>query len=248
MYGKHFTSMYEGSMVGAGAHVFAVWGYCIANADQELHTVRLNPALLSVILGEPVERIEAAIQYLAAPDSNSVCPDEDGRRLLHTTGFEYLVVTHEQYREIKSSADRRAYMRKYMRDYRKAAKDKSLDGRVNNCKHVNTRKLTSASASDSDFGSDPEYEKLIACAELAPLTKEQWLIIKRKYTAISPAEAVDLIIHEAMCRSGGVADPAAHVNRWYSIAEERHLRQTKTDVRSEREAKARRAAAACTLT
>ena len=30
MYGKHFASMYEGSLYGSGAVVFAVWGYVIA--------------------------------------------------------------------------------------------------------------------------------------------------------------------------------------------------------------------------
>ena len=147
MYGKHFTSMYEGSMVGAGAHVFAVWGYCISNADPELHTVRLNPSLLSVILGEPTERIESAIAYLASPDGDSCCTDENGRRLMNTSGMEYLVVTHEQYRDMKNTHDRREYMRKYMRKYRNAnAKGKS----VNTGKYVKANKLTPASVSASD--------------------------------------------------------------------------------------------------
>ena len=34
-FGKHFVSMYEGSMFGAGLNVFAVWGYVIAHVQQE---------------------------------------------------------------------------------------------------------------------------------------------------------------------------------------------------------------------
>ena len=144
MYGKHFSSMYEGSMIGAGAHVFAVWGYCIANADPDLHTVRLNPKLLAIILGEDEGQIISAIEFLAQADPNSCCPDYDGARLLNTSGFEYLVVSHAQYRDIKNSSDRREYMRKYMREYRGKKPD------VNSCKDVNINKFTSVSVSVSE--------------------------------------------------------------------------------------------------
>ena len=150
MYGKHFSSMYEGSMVGAGAHVFAVWGYCIANADPDLHTVRLNAVVLSVILGEPKERINDAIKYLCAADEDSCCTDAEGRRLINTSGMEYLLVTHEHHRNIKNSVDRREYMRKYMREYRKANKDGDNREDVNICKLVNLRGFTSASVSVSE--------------------------------------------------------------------------------------------------
>ncbi len=64
MYGKHFSSMYEGSMVGAGSHVFAVWGYVISKADPEAHTIDLNPMLISCIIGDSVERVKSAITFL----------------------------------------------------------------------------------------------------------------------------------------------------------------------------------------
>ena len=78
--------MYQGSMVGAGAKVFAVWGYCIANADPESHCVDLNPALLAAVLGESVENIKDAVEYLASPDVNSHNKEHEGRRIIPTTG------------------------------------------------------------------------------------------------------------------------------------------------------------------
>ena len=66
MYGKIFESLYEGSMVGAGPTVFAVWGYCIAKADRG-GIVILNPALLAPIIGTSRVDIERAIEYLEAP-------------------------------------------------------------------------------------------------------------------------------------------------------------------------------------
>ena len=82
MYGKCFSSMYEGSMVGAGPVVFAVWGYCIAKADLD-GTVLLNPDLLAPVIGTSREEIVSAIQFLTQPDEHSKNPEHEGRRLLH---------------------------------------------------------------------------------------------------------------------------------------------------------------------
>ena len=57
MYGKHFASMYEGSLYGSGAVVFAVWGYVIACQvpDREHGSVvTLNARKLADTLGEEV--------------------------------------------------------------------------------------------------------------------------------------------------------------------------------------------------
>jgi hypothetical protein len=152
MYGKWFSTVYEGSMVGAGALTFAVWGYCVAKADPESHIVSLNPTLLSAILGEPVSGIEKTIELLSSPDPKSRCPDHEGRRLLHQGGHDYLVVTHSRYRGMKSEEDRRRYMRQYMREYR--ASDGPVNKKVNRslCK----ANPASASASVSDSGSSLE--------------------------------------------------------------------------------------------
>jgi hypothetical protein len=117
VYGKAFASMYEGSMVGSGPVVFSVWGYCIAKADID-GTVLLNPQLLAPVIGTSRAEIEDAIRFLEAPDEHSKNPDHGGRRLLRQTGHLYFVVSHAIYREMKSNAERREYMRKYMQDRR----------------------------------------------------------------------------------------------------------------------------------
>ncbi len=118
MYGKHFSSTYTGSMVGSGLHVFAVWGYIIANTEKDGH-IELNPAILAAILGCSKKEIEAAIQVLTAPDSNSRSKKADGRRLIQEAAFLYFVPTYSDYREIRDDEDRKNYMREYMREYRK---------------------------------------------------------------------------------------------------------------------------------
>ncbi len=119
MYGKWFDSVYEGSMAGSGPIVLAVWGYCCAKADPEDHTVLLNPSVLVAKIGKITEaEVRSAIEFLLSPDPDSQCKDHEGRRLLHSGGLRYFVVTHERYRGMRSEEDRRHYMRKYMRDYR----------------------------------------------------------------------------------------------------------------------------------
>lgn len=148
MYGKCFSSMYEGSMVGAGPVVFAVWGYCIAKADLD-GTVLLNPDLLAPVIGTSREEIVSAIQFLMKPDAHSKNPEHEGRRLLHQSGHLYFLVSHHIYREFKSNNDRREYMRKYMEEKRK--------GNVNiNKVNKKLTQLTPASASASVSASDSE--------------------------------------------------------------------------------------------
>lgn len=110
MFGKAFSSMYSGSMVGSGAVAFAVWGYVIANArpDRKLGGyVELNPTLLSAIIGEPVARIEEAIHNFCRPDARSRTKTRDGRRLIRQGEFAYQVVNFQKYRDIRNEEARR---------------------------------------------------------------------------------------------------------------------------------------------
>lgn len=127
MYGKHFASMYEGSMVGAGAVTFAVWGYVIATSkpDRELGMiVDLNPKLLAFILGESEKDIRAAIHKLCSPDPESRTKTEDGRRLIKLGQFEYQVVNGAKYRNIMDTDRRREQVRGAMARYRARRKQK----------------------------------------------------------------------------------------------------------------------------
>jgi hypothetical protein len=151
MYGKIFESLYEGSMVGAGPTVFAVWGYCIAKADRG-GIVILNPALLAPIIGTSRVDIERAIEYLERPDPNSKNPDHEGRRLLKMSGFAYFVVSHAVYRGMNNGEDRREYMREYMRKRRGEEAVNSLQSlqKLTKVNPVSVSASASGSASASD--------------------------------------------------------------------------------------------------
>jgi len=77
MYGKIFSDMYEGSMAGAGPSVFALWAYCIAKANPESHTVRLNPITVLPSIGDTQQNFDFALNYLCSPDINTTNKEAD---------------------------------------------------------------------------------------------------------------------------------------------------------------------------
>jgi len=121
MFGKHFASMYTGSMVGKGAVVFAVMGYVIANAEpigEEEMQVELNPILLAMILGEEVKEVQGAIAFLCAPDPNSRTKAEEGRRLVRLGQFDYRLVNGPKYRAIRNEMERKRQNREAQARYK----------------------------------------------------------------------------------------------------------------------------------
>ena len=128
MYGKHFSSTYTGSLVGAGLNVFAVWGYVIANTARGC--VELNPKLLAAILGGTEDEIRAAITCLSKPDPSSRSKEHEGRRLLKEGEFLYAVPTAETYRKIINEDDRREYMRVKQQEHRARVKCQGMSGKM----------------------------------------------------------------------------------------------------------------------
>jgi hypothetical protein len=203
MYGKIFESMYEGSMVGAGPTVFAVWGYCISKADID-GTVLLNPSLLAATIGTHKPEIEAAIEYLNMPDPNSKNPDHEGRRLLHLSGFQYFVVSLSKYRNIKSNTERREYMREYMRK-RRATEEGDVSSLQSLPKLTDATTASAyASSSASPEGESREGGQVPAAPlveRTAPKTFKQWdredlakaVAEANKDGLLTPAEAKDFV-------------------------------------------------------
>ena len=116
MFGKHFESMYEGSMYGAGLHVFAVWGYIIAHVRRG--RVELNPKRIADTLGGVIEDVEDAVRVLQQPDPKSRCKEFDGRRLIKEGEFQYFLPTWERYQGIRNADERREYNKMKQREYR----------------------------------------------------------------------------------------------------------------------------------
>ena len=141
MYGKHFASMYSGSLFGKPATVFAVWGYVIAHMrpsrkDQQCY-VELNPALLAATFDTTPEEIDAAIQTLEAPDPASRTKEAEGRRLVlleeeRTPGpMQFMVVNGSKYRALRDEEERRIYLREAKRASRASQRKSTKSLTVN---------------------------------------------------------------------------------------------------------------------
>jgi len=128
MFGKHFASMYSGSMFGKPAIVFAVWGYVIAHArvsrrDGQAY-VELNPTLLAAIFSTTPAEIVEAIATLEAPDPASRTKTSGGRRIelisegRHFGPMQFRVINGAKYREMRDEDERREYFREKKREQR----------------------------------------------------------------------------------------------------------------------------------
>jgi len=120
VYGKNYESMYEGSMIGAGINVFAVWNYIITKARGGV--VEINPKLLAFTLGGKEEDVEDALKFLQRPDPESRSKLEEGRRIIREGQFQYRVVNWGYYQQIRTEEDRREYNRRKQAEYRKRGK------------------------------------------------------------------------------------------------------------------------------
>lgn len=114
MYGKTFTSLWEGSMVGqADAQLVFIFLFCHCDHDG---FVEAHPAGIAAKTGIPLHRVKATIALLEGPDPNSRSKAEEGRRIIpldgdHLSGWK--VVNYKYYRDLRKQEDRREYQRKY---------------------------------------------------------------------------------------------------------------------------------------
>jgi hypothetical protein len=121
MYGKHFESMYTGSMVGKGSAFFAVWGYVISHfrpSQEHGAVVELNPVYLGAVIGEKAEVVGGVIEDMCSPDGRSRSQVEEGRKLVALGVYDYRVVNGGRYRAIRNAEDRREYQRQKQAEYR----------------------------------------------------------------------------------------------------------------------------------
>jgi hypothetical protein len=131
MYGKIFSSMFTGSMYGAGSPVFALMSYVIANMrpDKEVgFQVELNVKDLANRIGETEETIQKALDHLCAPDGESRTSKEGGRRLVKIGSFDYRVVNGVQYAELRNEEERREKNRIRQQRHREKLKKTPLMG------------------------------------------------------------------------------------------------------------------------
>ena len=175
MYGKCYESMYEGSMIGAGINVFAVWNYIIIKARGG--SVEINPRLLAFTLGGKEEDVISALDFLQQPDPDSRSKDEGGRRLVKEGQFQYRLVNWQRYQSIRNAEDKREYNRVKQAEYRAAAaakkkprssaKQGGLDGKPasRSYKNLESASIAAEEAGNHETAENLNHAPLVATAE-----------------------------------------------------------------------------------
>jgi len=124
MYGKIFSSMFEGSLYG-NPDAIIVMMVLIVLADSE-GCVDMTPGAIAARTSFPLETVKRGLAKLSEPDPNSRTDTEDGRRIVlldDHRDWGWRLVNYAKYREIRTAEERRAYWRKWKRDQRQSTKD-----------------------------------------------------------------------------------------------------------------------------
>lgn len=193
-HGRVYEEFFTGSMVGTGPLVQWLMMYCIVKVDYRDHTVMLNPKLLFAILGQDEEwpgmtvaSIERAIQKLCQPDPASQNKQYGGARLVHRTGYQYFVVSHEKYWLKAQKEARRTYFREYgaKRRHKDDGKPDEDAGEASTNEPPDnfTACIEKFGEGKYEMGKEPLWEKLIAERVGAPdmLPYSKWLELKHLF-------------------------------------------------------------------
>ncbi len=120
MYGKVFTSIFDGSLYG-NFEATVVMMAMVSLADRD-GVVDMTAQSMAARTGYPLTVIETGLKTLAQPDPKSRSKDEEGRRIVlldPERDWGWRLVNYAKYRSIRSNDDRREYQRQLMASRRK---------------------------------------------------------------------------------------------------------------------------------
>jgi len=94
-----------------------VWITMLARMGPD-YVVRASVGGLAHLARVSREDCEKALEKLASPDPDSRSPEEEGRRIKKVEGG-FFMINGEKFRQRRGDEEKKAYMREYMRQYRK---------------------------------------------------------------------------------------------------------------------------------
>lgn len=126
MYAKLFSRIAQSSLMEQDVETRYCFMMLLAIADIEGDIIGTDVAI-SRSINLPMETFRASIESLMMPDPDSNSQVKEGRRVVKSdNGRGYNIVNYKEYRAIKTTEEKRAYMRDYMRERRKSLSDKSV--------------------------------------------------------------------------------------------------------------------------
>ena len=119
MYGKLFSSMYDGTLV-ADWRALITFQQMIVLCDKN-GVIDVTPEALRARTGIPIEHILAGIEVLERPDPRSRTPDENGVRIVRLDehrDWGWRIVNHEHYKNLVNSTDKAEKNRERQKKFR----------------------------------------------------------------------------------------------------------------------------------
>jgi len=133
MYAKLFSRIAQSSLMEQDVETRYCFMMLLAIADAGGDVIGTDVALARAI-NLPLENFKRCVAALMEPDPDSNSQVHDGRRLIPSeSGRGYLIVNYVTYRSIKTAEEKKAYMREYMKEYRKPKSGKDVTD-VKKCK------------------------------------------------------------------------------------------------------------------
>jgi hypothetical protein len=163
-----------------------VWITMLARMGPD-YVVRASVGGLAHLARVSREDCEKALEKLSSPDPDSRSSEEEGRRIKKVEGG-FFMINGEKFRQRRGDEEKKAYMREYMRQYRKnkssGVKDVK-DVKIGKHKLIQEEEEEEAeaeenislkrergSASQTDFAEIPTLEEVIAEAEVRGIPDE----------------------------------------------------------------------------
>jgi uncharacterized phage protein (TIGR02220 family) len=153
MYAKLFSRIAQSSLMEEDVETRYCFMMLLAIADSGGDVIGTDVALARTV-NLPLDTFKRCVARLMEPDADSNSQVHEGRRLVPSeSGRGYRVVNYCTYRSIKTAEEKKAYMREYMAQRRKALKDND----VTDVKNGNSRKeaLNDVTHSEGEEEADP---------------------------------------------------------------------------------------------
>lgn len=124
MFAKVFASLWDGTLADQW-ETWSVFVFMLAHCDAQ-GVIDMTPQAISRRSCIPVDKVEAALQHLSAPDPRSRTATEDGRRIVlldDHRDWGWRIVNYEHYRNMRDEESRREQNREATRRWRGSKRD-----------------------------------------------------------------------------------------------------------------------------
>lgn len=167
MYGKLFTSIYDGTLASNWKGLVTFQQF-IALADEQ-GVVDMTPDAISRRTGIPLEIIQEGITFLEKPDPCSRTPTNEGRRIERLDQHRpwgWVLVNHAKYRQLVSREEKKAADRERIAAKRAAEKTNKIND-VAECREPSPEVAESSEASnESPDVADVAYTEAEATTDI----------------------------------------------------------------------------------